>query len=151
LSLKAVEAATSGELGATALSGYERGEHAITVRRLYLLSTIYGVPVDDLIASSGAGPKQSEPPLNRANRPTPVRLDLDRLDQATGREAQMVRRLVGQIKGWRAPQARESIELRQGDLDTAAALLDESVENLVACLRDSGVLRKRRGRPPKGP
>lgn len=144
LSLKGVEKATDGEVGAAALSSYERGQHAITARRLHLLAALYDISIPDLIEPNGRGS-----PTTDAVRPRQqnVRLDLQALDLAESREVEMIGRLVGRIRDWRSPRVKDSIVVRHEDLVTTAALLGESVESLVDALRDAGVLRRPRGRP----
>jgi transcriptional regulator with XRE-family HTH domain len=49
LSLKVVEAMTSGEFKASALGAYERAQRTISVVRLHRLARFYHVPVDRLL------------------------------------------------------------------------------------------------------
>src|ERR1700690_4443832 len=74
LSLQAVEEASAREFKASVLGAYERGERTISVLRLQRLARLYGVPVDQLLPSTG--------PSSIPRRPAPsepVRVDLARL------------------------------------------------------------------------
>jgi transcriptional regulator with XRE-family HTH domain len=91
LSLKSVEAASEGTITASMLGAYERGEHAITARRLFLLARLYDVSLEELAEGidEDRGPIESE---GRASEP--VRFEMEKLRGARGREAQVVLRLV---------------------------------------------------------
>jgi transcriptional regulator with XRE-family HTH domain len=52
LSLLDVQAKTSGEFRAGALSSYERGERAISALRLIRLAAVYGVPAETLLVEA---------------------------------------------------------------------------------------------------
>jgi transcriptional regulator with XRE-family HTH domain len=147
LSLKAVEAATDGTIGAAILSAYERGDHAITMRRLCQLATLYGVPVTDLIEPNVETPPRSR--VARAAHPgtEPVRLDLRRLEESRNKETEMIWQLAAEVRRWRTPQSGQSMAIRRDDLVTTAALLGESLEMLLQGLREAGAVCRPRGRP----
>jgi transcriptional regulator with XRE-family HTH domain len=144
LSLKAVEAATDGEIGAATLSSYERGDHAIPVVRMCILADLYEIGVQELITSTGERPGAAlEVPAGGDN----IRLDLDELAKPRGREAEMVAHLVKSVQVRRHEKSTGSIALRHQDLETAAATLGRPMESFVMSLSKAGVLRRARGRP----
>jgi transcriptional regulator with XRE-family HTH domain len=143
MSLKAVAAASGGEITSTTLSAYERGEHAITVVRLLRLADLYGVPLDELVDPGAEPGAMPVPEATGAD----VRLDLSKLRRASGPEAEVVARLVRAVEARRGRAADKSITLRREDLVTAAATLDRTVDSFIECLREAGVLRRRPGRP----
>lgn len=147
MSLKAVEAALSREISATTLSAYERGEHAITVVRLCRLADLYGVPLEALVDPTG----EDGPGPTSQSTGADVRLDLRRLQLASGQEVEVVARLVDAVQNRRRRNSMESMSLRREDLVTAAATVEQSLESFVDRLRDAGVLRRAPGRPPASP
>ena len=145
LSLKAVEVASEGSIRASMLSAYERGEHSITAQRLCRLGRLYGIPIEELLEPID-DQRAPIPPDVRADET--IRFEVGKLEQAKGREAQALLRLVRMVEERRRRRSPESIELRHEDLVTAAATLGRSVDSFVDALRRCGVLRRPRGRPP---
>src|ERR1700722_13029288 len=74
LALREVEEASEREFKASVLGAYERGERTISVARLQRLARLYGIPVDQLLPSTGPVLR-----LREAGPSEPVRGDLRRL------------------------------------------------------------------------
>ena len=77
-----------------------------------------------------------------------IRIDLTRLAQAKGQDAEMVARLLDSIQQRRSSRSRRFFTLRHEDLELAAAVIGRETDDVVASLQESGVLNPPRGRPP---
>lgn len=108
LSLAEVEALSDHEFRASVLGAYERGDRALSVRRLVGLAAIYGVPAHSLI------PEDADGALS-ANGAT---IDLDRI----GDETEMVDRFLAAIHSMRRDEATE-LAIRESDLALLASLV----------------------------
>lgn len=148
-SLKAVEQSSQGEIPAAVLSSYERGEHAIPVVRLCLLSDLYHVPVEELTKRRVRRDHDAPEKLTRRLGDLPIRLDLDGITRAKGREVEAVAQLASSVRERRRGKAAESMVVRYADLEIVAGVLGQSIEVLVEALAKAGALRRPTGRPPK--
>src|SRR3712207_5416534 len=101
LSLQEVEASSGQEFKASVLGAYERGERAISVPRLQRLARFYNVPVDQLLPpdegpdfagqTGGDMIDLSEP---RQKIDEPIAIDLTKLENISGAEADMLTRYL---------------------------------------------------------
>lgn len=146
LSLHDVEDRSDGELKASVVGAYERGERAVSITRLHRLADFYRVPVGELLPDA-AGTPPLEPAGDDADveeRPTvalhDVVVDLVALERS--READpALQRYVESIQARRGDYNGRVLTVRTGDLDTLAAVLDESPDQLRARLSDAGIVR----------
>jgi len=100
LSLQEVEASSKQEFKASVLGAYERGERAISVPRLQRLSRFYNVPVDQLLPHDEGpsfGVATSDQIIDLTERSASrsrhtITIDLTRLEQLSGPEAEMLNR-----------------------------------------------------------
>lgn len=145
LSLKAVEVASGGVVGATMLGAYERGEHSISAWRLCRLARLYDIPLGELVKPLEGETVPLEPAVREEE---PVRIELQRLAEAKGPEAKALSRLVRMVEERRRRRSTQWIELRSEDLITAAATLGRSLDAFIEALRRADVLRRPPGRPP---
>ncbi|MFQ5556668.1 MAG: transcriptional regulator, partial [Acidimicrobiales bacterium] len=132
LSLQEVEATSNQEFKASVLGAYERGERAISVPRLQRLARFYGVPVDQLLPAD-VGPSFGLPGVDSAtidltDRPArrpgdPITIDLTRLEQLSGPEAEMLNRYLTMIQVQRQDFNGRVLTIRASDLQALAAIL----------------------------
>jgi transcriptional regulator with XRE-family HTH domain len=147
LSLQDVESLTEGSIKTAALSTYELGDANITALRLQQLADLYDVTADDLFSSieNEQGIPEDEEPV-RAVGPH-VHIDLAKLGEAKGRDAEMVALLVESIRLRRSSRSGRYFALRHDDLEAAAAVIGRTMEEVIVSLQTAGVLRRPRGRP----
>ena len=124
LSLQDVEAASNQEFKASVLGAYERGERAISVPRLQRLARFYSVPVDQLLPKD-EGPDFGTAPGGRGGAvdDTSVTIDLTRLEQLEGAEAEMLSRYLSMIQVQRQDFNGRVITVRSDDLRAIACIL----------------------------
>lgn len=138
LSLQAVEAISSQEFRASVLGAYERGERAISVPRLQRLARLYDVPVDQLLPE-GADGRQAEqvgsPPARGK-----VRIDLLRLRDARGPEAEALARFLARVQVERGDFNGRVMTIRHDDLRVIGATFGRGVAEMLTVLDDSGIL-----------
>lgn len=133
LSLQQVEERSLGEHKAVVIGSYERGDRSITVERLAALADLYGVPVSELlpedpeVADNGAGDR--------------VVLDLVRLGAVPAETAGPLVRFARSLQRMRGDYNGQVLTVRASDVQTLALLYDLSGAELVALLRNWGVLR----------
>ncbi|MEX1177262.1 MAG: helix-turn-helix domain-containing protein [Nitriliruptor sp.] len=132
-SLQDVERLSEGELKASVVGAYERGERAVSLRRLQQLATFYRVPVIELL------PPPARPP--DAPDPSDLRLVIDLAELERHREAEpALARFVGSIRSRRGDLGRV-LTVRAADLDTLAAVTASAPDQLRTRLTDAGILR----------
>jgi len=125
LSLQEVEAQSGQEFKASVLGAYERGERAISVPRLQRLAGFYRVPVDQLLPLD----EDSEPADDDGNGRRAVaevdgaKLDLTRLEQLGGTEAETLSRYLRMIQLQRQDFNGRVLTVRRDDLRAIAAIL----------------------------
>jgi transcriptional regulator with XRE-family HTH domain len=138
LSLQEVEAASDQEFKASVLGAYERGERAISVPRLQRLARFYNVPVDQLLPSDegpGFAPQQVNAPADLAS----VTIDLRRLENLSGPEAEMLNRYLTMIQVQRQDFNGRMLTIRRDDLRAIACILGVSVDGASGRLDDLGL------------
>ena len=155
LSLQDVEAASNQEFKASVLGAYERGERAISVPRLQRLARFYKVPVDQLLPHDDGpdfGPDGTTPetPEERLGAAASLRMldhdgvtiDLRRLEELTGPEAEMLTRYLGTIQKLRQDYNGRVLTIRRDDLWAIAAILGVSIDTAPVRLDDLGLSQR---------
>jgi transcriptional regulator with XRE-family HTH domain len=138
LSLQEVEAASDQEFKASVLGAYERGERAISVPRLQRLARFYNVPVDQLLPSDegpGFAPQAVAAPAHDSS----VTIDLRRLENLSGPEAEMLNRYLTMIQVQRQDFNGRMLTIRRDDLRAIACILGVSVDSATGKLDDLGL------------
>jgi transcriptional regulator with XRE-family HTH domain len=138
LSLQEVEAASDQEFKASVLGAYERGERAISVPRLQRLARFYNVPVDQLLPSDegpGFAPQAVAAPIDASS----VTIDLRRLENLSGPEAEMLNRYLTMIQVQRQDFNGRMLTIRRDDLRAIACILGVSVDSATGKLDDLGL------------
>jgi transcriptional regulator with XRE-family HTH domain len=139
LSLQEVEASSDQEFKASVLGAYERGERAISVPRLQRLARFYNVPVDQLLPpDEGPGFAGSDraalTPLDSS-----ITIDLRRLENLSGPEAEMLNRYLTMIQVQRQDFNGRMLTIRKEDLRAIACILGVGVDNATGRLDDLGL------------
>jgi transcriptional regulator with XRE-family HTH domain len=154
LSLQDVEAHSDKEFKASVLGAYERGERAISVPRLQRLARFYKVPVDQLLPSDegpdfrpSATAVESEAAANARVRRDhdSVKIDLRRLEELNGSEAEMLTRYLGTIQMLRQDYNGRVLTIRRDDLWAIAAILGVSIDSAPIRLDDLGLCSQHPG------
>ena len=148
MSLQEVEATSTQEFKASVLGAYERGERAISVPRLQRLARFYNVPVDQLLPTD-AGPSFGVSSTDQAidltgERPArrvadPITIDLTRLEQLSGPEAEMLNRYLTMIQVQRQDFNGRVLTIRASDLQALAAILGTGLDGAGPRLKDLGL------------
>lgn len=147
LSLQEVEAASTQEFKASVLGAYERGERAISVPRLQRLARFYNVPVDQLLPTDigpSFGVSSPESTIDLTDRPgrregDPITIDLTRLEQLSGPEAEMLNRYLTMIQVQRQDFNGRVLTIRVNDLQALAAILGTGIDGAGPRLTDLGL------------
>lgn len=137
LSLQDVEARSDAEFKASVLGAYERGERAISVPRLHRMARFYDVPVDQLLPVEDDDPGVSSDGSAVAQK---VIIDLVKLREAKGPEAEMVTRYLTIIQVKRQDFNGRVLTIRRDDLQALAAILGAGVEETIPRLDELGLL-----------
>lgn len=124
LSLHDVEEHSAGALKASVLGAYERGERSVSISRLRELATFYRVPIGELLPQPL--PPEEKP---QADEFVHVTIDLAELERRRELEPVLVR-YVESIQQRRGDYNGRVLTVRGGDLDTLAAVLDASSEEV---------------------
>jgi transcriptional regulator with XRE-family HTH domain len=115
LSLQDVEVASDHEFKASVLGAYERGDRAMSVRRLQRLARLYRVPVAELLpGDERAAPSDIEPP---------VTIDLAALRGHIGPERERLERYVRAIEVERGDYNGRLLTIRRTDTIALASIL----------------------------
>jgi transcriptional regulator with XRE-family HTH domain len=146
LSLQEVEAKSNQEFKASVLGAYERGERAISVPRLQRLSRFYSVPVEQLLPVDD-GPDfgiETTPVIDLTDRPlrqpgAPVMIDLTKLEQIRGAEADMLTRYLTMIQVKRQDFNGRVLTIRRDDHQALAAILGTGVDGAGSRLDELGL------------
>ena len=138
LSLQAVEANSHEEFKASVLGAYERGERSISVPRLQRLAAIYDVPLDQLLPPGG--PQGSGGGTGRAAYGSKIRIDLLKLKQMSGSDAQALQRFVTKIQLERQDFNGQVLTIRVDDVRVIGATFGLSTDEMVERLRQLGLL-----------
>ena len=131
LSLHDVEIASHGELKASVVGAYERGERAISVARLRRLADFYRVPVAQLLPE----------PSGATHRPASLglRIDLTRLEGSSQQDASFISRYLESIQSQRGDYNGRVITVRSSNVDALASVLELSPEELRDRLAGAGI------------
>lgn len=147
LSLQEVEAKSRQEFKASVLGAYERGERAISVPRLQRLARFYSVPVDQLLPMDEGpdfGVETNAALIDLTERPSrtagvAVTIDLTRLEQLRGPEADMLSRYLTMIQVKRQDFNGRVLTIRRDDHQALAAILGTGVDGAGNRLDDLGL------------
>lgn len=147
LSLQEVEKVSELEFKASVLGAYERGERAISVPRLQRLARFYSVPVDQLLPMDEGPDFGIETPatmIDLTERPSrqpgaAVTIDLTRLEQLRGPEADMLSRYLTMIQVKRQDFNGRVLTIRRDDHQALAAILGTGVDGAGSRLDDLGL------------
>ncbi len=155
MSLQAVEAASEQEFKASVLGAYERGERAISVPRLQRLADFYNVPVDQLLprdlsgALSARGASVSEVAASEyepdfgagtsGGEEEKVALDLNRLEDSSGPESDLLRRYLAMIQVQRQDFNGRIMTIRAEDVRAIAMLFETTPVGMCHRLDDLGL------------
>jgi transcriptional regulator with XRE-family HTH domain len=136
MSLQEVEAASSQEFKASVLGAYERGERAISVPRLQRLAGFYNVPVDQLLPhdDSAIDLRERVGTDDRA-----VKINLTRLEELPGAEADMHNRYLKMIQVQRQDFNGRVLTVRRDDMRAIACILGTGVEAAPQKLAELGL------------
>ena len=136
LSLQEVEAVSDQEFKASVLGAYERGERAISVPRLHRLAMFYKVPVDQLL------PGNEELPVEQGRRDldgSGAKIDLTRLEDMGGGEAEMLSRYLRMIQVQRQDFNGRVLTIRRDDMRAIACILGVTQESADRRLDEMGL------------
>jgi transcriptional regulator with XRE-family HTH domain len=133
-SLQEVEDASAGELKASVLGAYERGERAVSIPRLRTLAAFYGVPVAELLPVPG-GADASRGPVDAH-----LVIDLVALERVRDQEPALAR-YVQAIQTRRGDWGGRVLTVRGADLDTLAAVAAATPAELRERLAEAGIVR----------
>lgn len=134
LSLHDVEERSGGELKASVVGAYERGERTISISRLDRLAAFYRVPVSELLPSGARSGRAAVADTER------IVIDLVALDDEREREPVLVR-YVDSIRSRRGDFNGRVLTVRAADLDMLAAVMEVAPGELRERLSSTGVLR----------
>lgn len=143
LSLHDVEARSGGELKASVVGAYERGERAVSVARLRTLAEFYRVPVSSLLPSTnGSGPSSGSQGRRGGER---LVLDLTALEHplVESSDREIIERYVVSIQAQRGDYNGRVLTVRASDVRALAAVLDRQEPEFRDHLIEVGVARTR--------
>ena len=140
MSLLDVEAASGKEFKASVLGAYERGERAISVPRLQRLAGLYTVPVAQLLPASEENLDADDRSLGMpfAAR-TAMTIDLERVRNLEGAEAELVNRYLRGIQVQRQDFNGKVLTVRSDDLRALACMLGVASDAAVSQLELLGL------------
>ncbi|MFA9446966.1 helix-turn-helix domain-containing protein [Egicoccus sp. AB-alg6-2] len=138
LSLHDVEARSGGDLKASVLGAYERGERAVSITRLHAMAQFFRVPVAELLPEPRAAERRL---ANAADFDADaVMLDLVALEHQREAEELLVR-YADAIKARRGDYNGQVLSVRAADIETLAAVMDTTAVALRARLAAAGLVR----------
>ena len=135
LSLQEAEELSTQEFKASVLGAYERGERAISVPRLHRLARFYKVPVDQLLP----GGDDPEDPARAEVDASGARIDLTRLEDIAGAEAEMLSRYLRMIQVQRQDFNGRVLTIRRDDMRAIACILGVTQESADQRLDELGL------------
>jgi transcriptional regulator with XRE-family HTH domain len=141
LSLHDVEARSKGELKASVVGAYERGERTISIIRLHRMAAFFRVPVSELLPEVARPDAAPEP--TRGATSDRIVIDLVALEERSADEPVLVR-YVDAITARRGDFNGRVLTVRAADLDTLAAVMDTRPDALRARLLADGLVRRPR-------
>jgi transcriptional regulator with XRE-family HTH domain len=136
MSLQEVESASSQEFKASVLGAYERGERAISVPRLQRLAGFYNVPVDQLLPHDENAIDLRE---HLVTDDRSVKINLTRLEEIPGPEADMLNRYLKMIQVQRQDFNGRVLTVRRDDMRAIACILGTGVEGAPERLAELGL------------
>jgi transcriptional regulator with XRE-family HTH domain len=131
MSLHDVETTSGGELKASVVGAYERGERAISVTRLRALADFYNVPIGQLLPGRDT-PRERTPG-------TGLRIDLTRISAVADADLVVVERYLNAIQARRGDYNGRMLTVRGADVAALAAVLDREAVALRDELVHAGV------------
>ena len=142
LSLHDVEARSEGELKASVVGAYERGERAVSVARLRTLAEFYRVPVSSLLPSTN-GAVHAEGARSGRRGGERLVLDLTALEHplVDSRDREIIERYVVSIQAQRGDYNGRVLTVRASDVRALAAVLDREEPEFREHLIEVGVAR----------
>jgi transcriptional regulator with XRE-family HTH domain len=140
LSLQDVEANSLQEFKASVLGAYGRGERAISVPRLQRLARFYNVPVDQLLPADEGPEFDSGEVIDLSDRRgerghEKIAIDLTRLDEIRGPDAEMLARYLSMIQVQRQDFNGRVLTVRADDVRAIACILDVEADQASAASR----------------
>lgn len=135
MSLLDVEAASGKEFKASVLGAYERGERAMSVQRLGRLAELYAVPVSQLLPSAD----QVRPSEDASAAGTTMTINLERLRELEGPEAELVNRYLRGIQVQRQDFNGKVLTVRADDLRALACMLGVASDSAISQLQELGL------------
>ena len=140
MSLLDVEAASGKEFKASVLGAYERGERAISVPRLQRLAGLYTVPVAQLLPASEENLDADDRSLGMPfGARTAMAIDLERVQNLEGAEAELVNRYLRGIQVQRQDFNGKVLTVRSDDLRALACMLGVASDAAVSQLELLGL------------
>ena len=140
MSLLDVEAASGKEFKASVLGAYERGERAISVPRLQRLAGLYTVPVAQLLPASEENLDADDRSLGMPfGARTAMTIDLERVRNLEGAEAELVNRYLRGIQVQRQDFNGKVLTVRSDDLRALACMLGVASDAAVSQLELLGL------------
>ncbi len=162
LSLQAVESLSDLEFKASVLGAYERGERSISVPRLQRLASLYDVPIDQLLPRDPFGggvsyedgdtinltddfvvdPMAPDSPSGRRGytaSDAKVTIDLNRLNEVSGPERDVLKRYLGMIQVQRQDFNGRMITIRTEDLRVIGCIFEMTLDQMSSRLDDLGL------------
>ena len=130
LTLREVASLSGGLFKATSIAGYERGERSISLERFCILSRIYGIAPERLLADILRAAEERLEPV----------IDLTPLEDLTSTEGALFSRFVRQVISLRRGQPTDTIAVRAGDVAAIATASGRRADELMQAL---GTLRRR--------
>ncbi len=140
MSLLDVEAASGKEFKASVLGAYERGERAISVPRLQRLAGLYTVPVAQLLPASEENLDADDRSLGMPfGARTAMTIDLERVQNLEGAEAELVNRYLRGIQVQRQDFNGKVLTVRSDDLRALVCMLGVASDAAVSQLELLGL------------
>lgn len=133
-SLHHVEERSGGGLKASVVGAYERGERSVSITRLQALAAFYRVPVAELLPDT----TERRPVLRQQHGELVI--DLVALERR-GDDEPALARYAASVRARRGDYNGRVLSVRAADLDTLAAVLDASPEELRTRLAAAGIVR----------
>lgn len=135
LTLQEVELRSGGQLRASVIGAYERGERNVSLARLQQLADFFKVPVAELMPAAAPSPGAVRPAVTGK-----VVVDLAALEQVRDRELALAN-YVSSIQARRGDYNGQVITMRAADLDTLAAASGEAADEFRQRLTTAGIVR----------
>jgi transcriptional regulator with XRE-family HTH domain len=127
LNLHDVEARSGGDLKATTVAAYERGERTVSLERFFRLCDLYEIAPERLVA---------EISRVREGRSSVV-IDPERIEHLGSVEGLLVADFVHSVRGLRRTPSEGAITLRAGDLEVLASASGQPPQGLLRKIDDA--------------